>query len=288
MATKLEYRNTLYNETWIRSQYCDKARTASEIAVEVGCPTSTVLRALRSFGVQVRHETKPAELRKCPNSGDPLCKKEFLVGGRGNHSRSAIYCSRHCHMVLQAPRATASHAPRPRKNVDTLHNEQWLLDHYVGKKWTMGQISSVCNCTTQSVKWALEKFNIPVRSLSESMFGRTLGPGDRHTGNDVASKKRLKAYQQGQALKREMVAAYGGCCGCCKEKELAFLTLDHIGGGGAKDRAESGGSTGVYRRLKKAGWPKAGYRILCANCNIATKLGRTCPHQLNKEPNYVH
>ncbi len=185
-------------------------------------------------------------------------------------------------MMHQTPRATASDSPRPRKNVDTLHNEAWLREHYVEKKWTMGQLSSVCNCSTPTVKWALEKFGIPIRTISESLFGRTIGQGDRHTGDDSASKKRLRAHESGQALKRDMVTAYGGCCACCGEKEIAFLTLDHVGGGGAKDRAESGGSANVYRRLKRQGWPKEGYRVLCSNCNLATKLGRTCPHQLNK------
>ena len=279
MATKIEYRNTIHNDAWLRLRYCEQAQTATEIAKEVGCPASTVLRALRIKGIAVRHEARPQETRQCPNSGDQKCKKEFMVGGRGNRARSAVFCSRHCHMMHQSPRATASDVPRPRKNTDTLHNEAWLRDHYVDKKWSMGQIGQVCNCTTQSVKWALEKFSIPLRTLSEAMFGRSIGRGDRHAGDDAQSVKRRRAYETSQALRREMVTAYGGACECCGESEMVFLALDHPCGGGMKDRLESGGSTGLYRRLKKLGWPKDGYRILCANCNVATKFGRTCPHQ---------
>jgi len=48
------------------------------------------------------------------------------------------------------------------------------------------------------------------------------------------------------------------------------------------NRRTSGGSAALYRKLKKLGWPKDGYRVLCANCNLGTKFGRTCPHQLKK------
>lgn len=35
-------------------------------------------------------------------------------------------------------------------------------------------------------------------------------------------------------IRSEMIAAYGGCCACCGETEPAFLSLDHIGGGGGR------------------------------------------------------
>ena len=92
-----------------------------------------------------------------------------------------------------------------------------------------------------------------------------------------------RAASDYEQLRREFVEAYGGRCACCGESEMAFLCLDHIGGGGAKDRATTGGkNVGVVRRLRREGWPKVGYRILCANCNTATSRGRTCPHDKAK------
>jgi hypothetical protein len=32
-------------------------------------------------------------------------------------------------------------------------------------------------------------------------------------------------------------------------------------------------------RLKKHGWPKEGFTILCFNCNCAKGIYGTCPHQ---------
>lgn len=80
-------------------------------------------------------------------------------------------------------------------------------------------------------------------------------------------------------LRQELLDAYGRRCACCGESEPAFLTLDHINGGGKKDRAQiPDGQRGLYRKLKKLGWPTDRFRLLCMNCNFATRRGTPCPH----------
>lgn len=91
-------------------------------------------------------------------------------------------------------------------------------------------------------------------------------------------------------IRDEFFQEYGGMCVCCKEMRGEFLTMDHGAGdvGPSKEigtlksgkplRVPSRG-TGEYYRLKKLGWPKnTGIRILCMNCNWATRGGKTCPH----------
>jgi hypothetical protein len=89
-------------------------------------------------------------------------------------------------------------------------------------------------------------------------------------------------------VKRETFGRYGGFrCACCGVTEEAFLTLDHIGGGGNKHRAEvkragggnaRGGGSSFYRWLRRHGYPP-GYQVLCFNCNFAKWRLGTCPHQ---------
>jgi hypothetical protein len=105
-------------------------------------------------------------------------------------------------------------------------------------------------------------------------------PGKREEMNRRTRERLGPEYwrEKHQALKRSMVEAYGGKCQCCGEAEIEFLSLDHVGGGGNQHR-KAVGSSRVIRDLRDAGWPQEGYRILCMNCNIATKYGRQCPHQ---------
>lgn len=77
-----------------------------------------------------------------------------------------------------------------------------------------------------------------------------------------------------------MLAAYGGSCECCGETEPKFLALDHIHGGGNKHRKLIGtGATKMELYLRKLGWPKDQYRVLCHNCNSAEGFYGECPHR---------
>lgn len=76
--------------------------------------------------------------------------------------------------------------------------------------------------------------------------------------------------------KRDLFQRYGGAkCSRCGEEEIDFLTIDHIGGGGARHRREIG--TNIYKWLRENNYP-VGFRVLCMNCNWATRHGRPCPH----------
>lgn len=69
-------------------------------------------------------------------------------------------------------------------------------------------------------------------------------------------------------------------CACCSEKRLEFLSIDHIGGGGAKHRRAMKSSS-IYVWLKKYNYPK-GFRVLCFNCNISIGIWGYCPHHRNE------
>jgi len=64
-------------------------------------------------------------------------------------------------------------------------------------------------------------------------------------------------------------------CKCCEETILEFLSLDHINGGGNRQRNQYGSK--LYRKLRKASYP-SGFQILCYNCNMAKGFFGKCPH----------
>lgn len=88
-------------------------------------------------------------------------------------------------------------------------------------------------------------------------------------------------------LKAEMHAAYGGVCNCCGEREQLFLQLDHVHNDGHLDRKKNKTSAKLWAKLKRQGWPKDRYQLLCANCNHGKAInGGVCPHQ-SKEQRYA-
>lgn len=79
-------------------------------------------------------------------------------------------------------------------------------------------------------------------------------------------------------LRTEMIRAYGGECVCCGESESLFLELDHIKNDGWKRKDKSAGT--LYRQVRREGFPKDKFQLLCANCNQGKRRNQgLCPHQ---------
>jgi hypothetical protein len=97
-------------------------------------------------------------------------------------------------------------------------------------------------------------------------------------------KERCKEYSRTYAkkLKLEVLTHYGGSppkCACCGETIFEFLTIDHIDGGGHKERERLNRfGHNFYVWLRKNNYPK-GYQVLCYNCNCGKKGNNgVCPH----------
>lgn len=91
-------------------------------------------------------------------------------------------------------------------------------------------------------------------------------------------------WAEKRAVRDEVFTAMGGECECCGEGEYAFLTVDHSDGGGAAhrlamspDHPRQFAGVRMYRWIKHAGYP-AGFRLLCANCQMASARLEGCPH----------
>lgn len=96
----------------------------------------------------------------------------------------------------------------------------------------------------------------------------------------IRNRERLnRAIRDLNRRKRmESIEAYGGICACCGEARIEFLTLDHIKPCGRAGRVQT---HVIINRLKKQGWPKGEFQILCFNCNCAKGIYGACPHMVD-------
>jgi hypothetical protein len=81
-------------------------------------------------------------------------------------------------------------------------------------------------------------------------------------------------------LREEVLNAYGHACVCCGVTESEFLCFDHIANDGASRRS-AGEPIGpsLYQMLKRNGYPKDCFQLLCHSCNKAKAFYGHCPHQ---------
>ena len=102
-----------------------------------------------------------------------------------------------------------------------------------------------------------------------------IGPVSRVESERQAGKERRRR------LRSEVIAAYGGRCACCGETTPEFLSVDHMNNDGAQHRKHVK-SGQFYPWLKRNGFPKDGFQLLCMNCNSAKGFFGECPHQRAK------
>jgi hypothetical protein len=108
----------------------------------------------------------------------------------------------------------------------------------------------------------------------------------RHTLPGIKELHNLRQRESNRRLKEEVLNHYGGKCECCGETDIRFLTLDHLEGGGRKDREKvkktmSSSGSYYYRWLRDTGYPTH-LRVLCFNCNCGRMInGGVCPHKDN-------
>ncbi len=101
----------------------------------------------------------------------------------------------------------------------------------------------------------------------------------KHAVDPVWMAKRIaRSKTEALELKRAAFAAYGDACACCGEARVEFLSIDHIDPATVKRGTYGRSGVGLYRMLKRAGYP-AGFRVLCMNCNFARGQFGYCPHE---------
>lgn len=102
-----------------------------------------------------------------------------------------------------------------------------------------------------------------------------------HQGVVEIQRRRRPAqcWKWQQKRKRKIMDHYGkdGGCVCCGEKNLFFLELDHIDGGGTKHIKET--NFHLYTWVTRNNYPP-GFQTMCSNCNHAKHANEgVCPHQ---------
>jgi hypothetical protein len=243
----------LWDYAWLREKYEGEKLSMQAIADVIGCSLAGVFTAFKRGGIVSRHDCGATKLEPKPCA---YCGDLFVPRPNKKDDKQGC-CSMSCARLL------------PLKHLDaSLRNRDWLRQKYVVEKLSSREIAAILGCSDYAVWTWLTNFEIESRSHSEA--------------KKILFDKRGRKYVSQQ----ELIDAYDGVCACCGETETAFLTLDHIGGGGRKHRKTYAGKNAaleIRKELKAQGWPKDKYRLLCMNCNFATRHGRTCPHQLKKQ-----
>lgn len=80
----------------------------------------------------------------------------------------------------------------------------------------------------------------------------------------------LRKLTRKQRIRYLLIQKYGAKCKSCGIKDYRVLQLDHVKGGGEKQRKEQSNNH-IYKTILDGGEPLSKYQLLCANCNWIKK-----------------
>jgi hypothetical protein len=81
--------------------------------------------------------------------------------------------------------------------------------------------------------------------------------------------------------KTKILNMLGGKCECCNIKDIRLLCIDHINGGGNKEKKERKGKSFLENILSMTEEDmKLKYRCLCYNCNCCIGFWGKCEHKI--------
>lgn len=87
---------------------------------------------------------------------------------------------------------------------------------------------------------------------------------------EVKERNRETGRRRRSAQREAILDLLGRHCVRCGFDDPRALCVDHINGGGHKERKSSSSVDAYYKRILEVG--KAEYQILCANCNAIKRI----------------
>ena len=86
---------------------------------------------------------------------------------------------------------------------------------------------------------------------------------------------KIRSKRRHAEIRKKALDKYGGACACCKENNIKYLQIDHVDGGGNKERQRLGnkGRGNRFFTILVQSKKRKDIQILCANCHQAKKYG---------------
>lgn len=191
-----------------------------------------------------------------------ICKVDFAV--TSSKADQTKYCTRACY--YEAKRRT----PIPESKQCRGCGEIKRVLDFSPRKEQGGRPRSICKACVQ-VRYHADVEKRREKNRESYQRRRRANP----------ERFREQSRRENFRMRAAVIKAYGGACSCCGERTFEFLSIDHINNDGAQHRREIGRSGGhaFYRWLKKNGYPRGNFQLLCYNCNAAKGFFGMCPHQ---------
>lgn len=165
----------LKNKDWLHKQYCNRERSAPEIAEDCGVESTTVYSYLEEHGIERR---SIIEARTVEGDLELLQNTKWIRKQYWEEERSASDIAEECGVGLTTlyrwmdrhgiERREMS-AARADGNVELLNNEEWIREQYIEKERSMLSLATELEVSHSTVRRNMARHGIERRSIAEAM-----------------------------------------------------------------------------------------------------------------------
>ena len=134
----------LNDPAWLREHYLERGHTGQELAAQIGCSTTAVVRHLHRHGIRKHHDLDEAWIRRrYIDEGATVTTIAEELGVRDM-------------VVARALRRFRITPLRIRPRIDALHDTAWLREQ-IDQGRTHQQIADELDCSRSAVSMAVKR-----------------------------------------------------------------------------------------------------------------------------------
>jgi len=178
----------LNDVSFLRQKYEVEKLSSNEIAKEIGCSAPVVLKTFKKHGIKARTGSQAAKIAQPKisekNTNPKLKDKEWLYQKYiiekkslkiiaeeiGLYQDAISKALKNNDIPIRDQSEAGKNAPHPPSQYSELNDKKWLIQKYITKGLGIRKIAKLVGAkTSNSVRQALIKFNIPVRNISDGL-----------------------------------------------------------------------------------------------------------------------
>lgn len=228
-----------FDETELRRLYVDQGISSDAIAADRGCANTTVLAALRSFGIPVRRggNRKGCKLPlRVDIDGEELRRlyvddlwPGYKLAERYGCSQPTIYARlRSLRIKIRHHNDTKRGRPsKNRINIDGAEVERLYLSH---PNIAMAQVARAFGVSHNVIKRVLTERGVRIRPLSETIGDKRNGDNNPNWNAELTPEERDKRRDTSKSLKWRLAVFHRDrfACQCCGDARGGNLNAHHI------------------------------------------------------------
>lgn len=175
----------------LKSLYLDKKLSTSEIAEKFSCSKNTIVKRLHAYNIPFRGERVSIPRDELKNLYVEEKKTTYEIAKRFDCGPNTVL-----NRLRDYGISVRESGQLKKEDYEVEISEEELRRLYISKEWSISEVAEKFNCSPATIHKRLNRYDIPVRDLSEAHKGQIPYMKGRHHTPEAKRKIRKATIQQ--------------------------------------------------------------------------------------------